>query len=373
MKILCAGPTSIDQKVLARLAESKTNPDLDPAYAAYHHSVEQKISTLLHTDAKTILMLGEAIITLEAAVCSLMEPKERVLVLSNGFFGKGFVDYVNFFGGEAVLWEGDPERGLNANDLQAFLEKDHDFALATMVHCETPSGITNDIGSLCPLLKEYGILSIVDGVSSLAGEDISFDDIQVDAFLGGSQKCLSAPVGLGSVTLSKAARAKIEQRKTPVLSYYMNLKNYYAFEGEYFPYTMNENLIYAIDEALDQAMAKDSVGEHKRYAENTRLVFERCGFSLYPKDSFSNTLTAIRTPENITSEAILNELRKEDIIISKGLGHLKEKIFRVGHMGNNISYDNFKDLYLALDRAFSNLSVKTQGSLYDTFVETMLP
>lgn len=372
MKILCAGPTSIDKKVLNAMSESKTNPDLDPLYTKYHRNVEAKISKLLNTNCPTIFMLGEAIMTLEAAICSLMEPKERVLVIYNGFFGEGFADYVQSFGGEYVKYKCDFERGIDVEELRKFLEKDSNFSIATMVHCETPSGITNDINAICNLLDEYNILSVVDSVSGIGGEYIDFDKFKVDMLLGGSQKCLSAPVGIGTVTMSQRAIEKMKNRKTKIQSYYLNLLNYFSSpDGFDFPYTMNENLVYAMDEAIDQLNSKNSLELHKKYAQNTRMIFEKCGFELYPKDFFSNTLTAVRTPEGITSSELLEEMRKRDIIISKGVGHMAEKIFRIGHMGNNINYENFKEMYLALDDSFKALGIK-KASLYEAFINSEL-
>lgn len=372
MKILCAGPTSLDEKVLKAMGESRTNPDLDPNYTKYHRGVERKISKMLKTQCPTIFMLGEGILGLEASVCSLMEKGERVLVIYNGFFGEGFADYVTNFGGKVVKFKSDFERGINLSKLRDFLEKDHDFSIATMVHCETPSGITNDIQGVCDLLNKYGILSIVDAVSSLGGEEIEFDKIGVDILLSGSQKCLSAPTGLSILTLSDRAIHKMENRKSPIPSYYMNLLHHMgSTDGFDFPYTMCENLIYAIDQAIDQANERDSIALHKAYAENTRQVFTQCGFELYPKDSYSNTVTAVRMPEKIPAEKLLEEMRKRDILISKGVGVMGEKIFRIGHMGHNINYENFAQMYQALDQSFKALGLQ-KPSLYDYFLTTDL-
>lgn len=367
MKILCSGLTSIAKNVLDKMSISKTNPDLDPEYLGYQRAVENKISKLAHTDAKSFFMLGEGIITLEGAIVSLVEKGERVLVIYNGFFGEGFADYVGYVGGEAVKFKGDFRRGINVADLKAFLEKDHDFAVATMVHCETPSGITNDVKSICELLHSYDIITVTDCVSSFAGEEIYFDEFNIDVMLSGSQKCISAPTGIGIVTLSKKAIDKINGRKTTVPSYYLNYKNYYAFnESCGFPYTQNENLIYAIDEAL-RNIPENYAFLHKKYAIATRNTLINCGFELFPKDSFSNTVTAVITPDGIKSEDILSQMRKQNIAISKGVGEYAEKIFRIGHMGHNINKANFIEMFEKLDTTFKNLGVKLNGSLKEEF------
>ena len=372
MKILCAGPTSIDPRVMEVMGKSLTNPDIDPEYEKKHRQVEKKISKLLKTEATSFIMLGEGMIGLEGAIINLVEKGDRVLVLNNGVFGAGFADFVKYYEGVPYIYEDDFRRGFDIEKLKNFLEKDHDFKVATMVHCETPSGITNDVKTICKLLNSYGILTIVDTVSGIGGEEFDFDDYKVDIALGGSQKCISAPTGLTLVTISERAKQAIRDRKKPVPSYYMNFENYYAYsDGFAFPYTMNENLTYALDLALDLLFEKDSLALHKKYAEVTREIFEKAGFELYAKDSRSNTLTAVMVPEGFVAEDIIGALREKGILISKGAGDIFEKVFRIGHMGNNISYENFLELYEKLDEVFGELGIETKVSLKEEFQKLM--
>ncbi|WBW49967.1 alanine--glyoxylate aminotransferase family protein [Peptoniphilus equinus] len=368
MKILCAGPTTMANNVREQLSVSKTNPDLDPTYAPYQRRVEAKLSALLHTTATSFFMLGEGIMGLEAAIFSLVEPEDRVLVLSNGFFGGGFAEYVKHCGGKAHVLNFEYDKGIDIETLHVFLEQDHDFKVATFVHCETPTGVTNDLVGISQLLKRYGILVITDCVSSMGGEDIHFDETGVDVMLGGSQKVLSAPVGLSLVTLSEDAKRAIASRRTPILSYYLNFKNHYDFNGAPFPYTMNENLIYAMDAALDNLMAKDAVTLHRTYSELTRRIVTNAGLKLYAKDSFSNTVTAVKMPDGIPAEALLQTMRERGIAISKGVSSFSDDLFRIGHMGENISYDNFLSLFEALDDSFRALGVTLNASMKDAFL-----
>lgn len=372
MKILCAGPTSIDPRVMEVMGKSLTNPDIDPEYEKKHRQVEKKISKLLKTEATSFIMLGEGMIGLEGAIINLVEKDDRVLVLNNGVFGGGFADFVKYYEGVPYIYQDDFRRGFDIEKLKKFLEKDHDFKVATMVHCETPSGITNDVKTICKLLNSYGILTIVDTVSGMGGEEFDFDDYKVDIALGGSQKCISAPTGLTLVTISERAKQAIRDRKKPVPSYYMNFENYYAYsDGFAFPYTMNENLTYALDLAIDLLFEKDSLALHKKYAEVTREIFEKAGFELYAKDSRSNTLTAVMVPEGFIAEDIIGALREKGILISKGAGDIFEKVFRIGHMGNNISYENFLELYEKLDEVFGELGIETKVSLKEEFQKLM--
>lgn len=370
MKLLCAGPTSIDEKVMEQMGQSKTNPDLDPEYTRVHRQIERQFSQFLHTDATSFLMLGEGIMGLEGAIASLMEPKERVLVLHNGYFGLGFSDYVKRYGGEAVELAFDYRRGIDVEKLKDFLQKDHDFALATLVHCETPSGITNNIEKICPLLHSYGILSIVDSVSGIGGEPVDFDDFCIDVLLGGSQKCISAPVGLTTVTISERAKEKIAGRKCPVAGYYMNFENYYAYKDSFdFPYTMNENLTYAFGEALQQLMEKNSLALHEKYGKETRAIVKASGLELYPLDSFSNTVTSVYMPKGYDARDFLAKMREKGIILSGGMADTLTTTFRIGHMGNNIDEKNFQLLYETMDDCFSEMGITLGQPLAQSFAK----
>lgn len=171
------------------------------------------LQTLLHASGSAYILGGEGILGLEAACASLTEAGDRVLVLDNGIFGKGFADFVSMYGGEPVLFTTDYRNPIDVEALRTFLEKDADFKYATVVHCDTPSGVRNDISKICPLLAEYGILNVVDSVAGMFGEPVDFDASCIDILCGGSQKALSAPPGLTMVWVSEKAKQAMQSRK----------------------------------------------------------------------------------------------------------------------------------------------------------------
>jgi len=212
-KLMTPGPTQVRENVLIARAQSRTNPDIDPDFFNFYQETCQLISSLLNTKNETLILAGEGILGLEAACASLTEPGDRVLVIDNGVFGKGFADFASLYGGEPVLFSSDYYQPVNPNDLRSFLKQDSNFKYATLVHCDTPSGILNDINELCPILKEFGILSVVDSVSGTFGEPVYVDDSQIDILCGGSQKVISAPPGLTFVTVSSEAKKTMKERQ----------------------------------------------------------------------------------------------------------------------------------------------------------------
>lgn len=336
--IMSAGPTSVNERVLRASQRPLVNTDLDAGYLEFHRATERKISALLHTNETSFLMLGEAMLGLDGSIASFVEPGDRVLVIYNGIFGEGFVDFVEMYGGVPVRYGTDHRRGIDLAALERFLSRDHDFKMATFVHCETPSGITNDVHGIGQLLNRYGILSVVDAVSGVAGEPFDFDRSKVDVAIGGTQKCLSALTGLTTITLSAHAKKRLFDRKTPVAGFYANFQNYLKrTDGFETPYTQSDTLVNALSEALDIALSHDFVERHARFATITRDRMATLGYELYARDSFANTVTTVLLKDGQTTDSILAQMEKKGYWLSGAMGEIAGKAFRIGHMGNNIA------------------------------------
>ncbi|MBQ8856960.1 MAG: alanine--glyoxylate aminotransferase family protein [Lachnospiraceae bacterium] len=370
-KIMTAGPTQVKENVRMARSLETTNPDLDLAFYEFYKETCDILQEMLHSTGTAYILSGEGILGLEAACASLTEPGDRVLVLDNGIFGKGFADFVTMYGGEAVLFTSDYQRPINPEDLKSFLEKDSDFKYATVVHCDTPSGVLNDISKICPMLAEYGILSVVDSVAGMFGEYVNVDESQIDILCGGSQKALSAPAGLTMLWVSDKAMKAMESRKVPVASFYANIltfRNYY--ENKWFPYTMPISDINGLRVALDNVKADESILErHAKIAEATRRAVQKAGLKLYLKEGYSNTVTVIEVPEGVTDEQILSTMRdKYHVMISGCFDVLAGKVIRIGHMGENARVEDMILTLEAMDKTFADLGVDLSCSLKEEFI-----
>ena len=151
-KMMTPGPTMVAENVRMARSLETGNPDFDPDFVEYYKETCELYSGLLHTKNESLILSGEGILGLEAAVASLTEVGDRVLVLDNGVFGKGFADFVRLYGGESVLYTVDYRREIDAGALREYLESDSDFKYATVVHCDTPSGMLNPIDKLLSLI-----------------------------------------------------------------------------------------------------------------------------------------------------------------------------------------------------------------------------
>ncbi len=373
-KIMTPGPTQVRENVRMARSLVTTNPDLDLEFYEYYKETCDLFSELLHTDNVSYILSGEGILGLEAACASLTEPGDRVLVLDNGIFGKGFADFVKIYGGESVLYTDDYRREIDVEKLAAYLEEDHAFKYATVVHCDTPTGVQNPIEQICPLLKKYGILSVVDAVSSMFGVDIDVKASQADIVCGGSQKALSAPVGLTLVCVSDDAIKAMENRKTPIASFYANLltfRDYY--KNKWFPYTMPISDIYGLRTALDNVKDDREIHtRHAKIAEATRKAVIEAGLKLYLESGFCATVSVVEVPEGVDSDKLLSTMTdKYGVMIAGCFDFLAGKVIRLGHMGENANADDVSLMLDALDKTFADLGYTLNASMKDTFLREL--
>lgn len=324
--VMTPGPTMVAKNVREARAIPCTNPDIDEDFVEVYVDTCKKISSLLFTQNETLILSGEGILGLEAACASLTEENDRVLVIDNGIY-------------------------------------------ATVVHCDTPSGMLNDIKRICPLLKSYGILTVVDSVSGMFGNEVKVDEWKIDILCGGSQKALSAPVELTFVTISEAAKKVIYNRMTPVKSFYGNLanfKNYY--KDKWFPYTMPISDICGLHEAVLN-IKPDTINRHKKIAAATRYALTKSGLKLYQKSGFSDTVTVFMIPKGTSENEILSHMKDKNILLTGSFDYLRGKVIRIGHMGENATKQNIITVFEALDKTFIEINVPMKESLKENFVE----
>ena len=368
------GPTQVAENVRMARSLACTNPDLDESFVEFYKETCELISSLLYTKNETLILGGEGILGLEAACASLTEPGDNVLVLDNGVYGKGFADFVTMYGGVPTLYTVDDKHPIDPEALEAYLEAHHDFKYATVVHCDTPSGMLNDIGSICPLLKKYGILTVVDSVSAMFGEEVRVDDFQIDLLCGGSQKAVSAPPGLTFVVVSEAAKKAMADRRTPIASFYGNLKTFEGYyEAKWFPYTMPISDIYGLRAAFDNIAADENMlSRHARIGNACRKAIVRAGLKLHLEAGFSNTVTVFDVPEETTAKAILDTMKKEhQIMLAGSFDALAGQVIRIGHMGTNANEADMTQTMRALDQTFAKLGVPLHASLGQVFEEAL--
>jgi aspartate aminotransferase-like enzyme len=339
--LMTPGPTAVPERVRAAMAREQPNPDVEAAFAERYGDLTEKLGRVYGTDDDVVVIGGEGILGLEAAIASLVEPGDRVLCLSNGLYGDGFADFVENYGGEPTLVGAAYTDPLDLDGLRAALDDADDegdandegrpFKVATMVHCETPTGTLNDLEPALELLSERGVLTVVDAVSSLGGTPVPTE--LIDVCLGASQKCFSAPPGLTTASISDAAWEAMEARDPASL--YTNFLPWRDV-SDGFPYTHLAANVAALDESLSMVLEEgldDVYDRHEAAAERCRDRGRELGLDIYPDEERSSpTVTAFHVPGRAT-DLQQRLVEEHEIVLATGLGGLADDILRVGHMG----------------------------------------
>ena len=371
-KIMTPGPTQVKDNVRAARSLITTNPDIDTSFTEYYKHTCDMLGEIIHSTGNIYILSGEGILGLEAACASLTEAGDRVLIIDNGIYGKGFGDFVKIYGGTPVYYTKDYTEPIDVAELKAYLDTDSDFKYATVVHCDTPSGMLNDVEAICPLLKEYGIMTVVDTVSASFGVPLNVDAAKIDICCMGSQKALSAPPGLTMLSVSDDAIKAMENRKTPIASFYCNIlifKNYY--KDKWFPYTMPISDIIGLNKAISNVLHdKTILKRHHIIGQAVRKAVTAAGLTLYAKGGYSDTVSVINVPEGLTDTQILDTMRDDyNILIAGCFDILAGKVFRIGHMGENANIRDVAETLSALDKTFKKLNYHLNCSMADVFID----
>ncbi len=374
MFLMTPGPTEVPDRVREAMARRMTSPDFDSEFKQFYNYLVEKIGKIYFKNSekadKDILILGgEGILGLEASISSTVGPEDKVLCISNGIYGDGFANFVENVSAEPELYSYPYDGKIDLQEVKSAAENE-DFKVATLVHCETPTGTLNNLDEILPVLRDNGIITIVDAVSSLGGTEVPTEDI--DICIGGSQKCFSSPPGLSILSVSSEAWDLIRDRGPK--SYYTNLAPWKEMwidaagsnkdregNGQEFPYTHLTSNLYALDESMNIILEEgieNVFSRHRRSAKLCREMAREMGLTLYPKPEslMSPTVTAIEVDGN--SRKLQKKIRRNyGILLATGLGELSNDIIRVGHMGHNAREHKVRYTMEALEDAATELGI----------------
>ncbi|NIA10402.1 MAG: aminotransferase class V-fold PLP-dependent enzyme, partial [Nitrospiraceae bacterium] len=244
--------------------------------------------------------------------------------------------------------------------------------LLAVVHAETSTGVCQPLEALSKIAKAHGALFLVDMVTSLGGMDVAIDEMGIDAAYSGTQKCLSCPPGLSPVSFSASAMEALKRRKSPVVSWYLDMsmvKNYWAAERKYH-HTAPINMIYGLREAL-RIIAEEGLEErfarHRLHHRALVAGIEAMGLSMLVSEGERlPMLNAIRIPEGTDDARVRKALLADyGIEIGGGLGNLAEKVWRVGLMGYSSNKQNVFLFLAALETILKGQGVKVKTGALD--------
>ncbi|HVJ51960.1 MAG TPA: aminotransferase class V-fold PLP-dependent enzyme [Aliidongia sp.] len=342
------GPSHVPDRVL-RAMDQPTMDHRGPEFQALGRAVLEGCKAVFKTKGPVIIYPSSGTGAWEAAIVNVLSPGDRVLMVETGHFASLWKSMADKLGIETEFVAGDWRHGVDANVIEEKLraDRDHRFKAVMVVHNETSTGVTSHVQRVRKAIDAAGhpALFMVDTISSLASVDYRHDEWGVDITVAGSQKGLMLPPGLGFNAVSEKALAASKTGKMP-RSYWRWDEMLAPNANGFFPYTPATNLLYGLKEALKMLNEEglDNVfARHKRHAEATRRAVRSWGLEVLAlnEDEASPVLTGVVMPEGHDADRLREViLDRFDMSLGQGLGKLKSKIFRIGHLGH------FNDLML---------------------------
>jgi alanine-glyoxylate transaminase/serine-glyoxylate transaminase/serine-pyruvate transaminase len=342
--LMIPGPIEFDPAVLSALGSPTTSHTAPNFIEIFGQALERMRKVFLCDDGQPIVLAGTGTLAMDTAACNLVEPGDRALVVSTGYFSERFAAMLERYGCKADQVSA-PVGGRPSLDEVEKALKSADYKLLVVTHVDTSTGVINDIAGLAALSRKYNTLFLVDGVCAVAGEELRMSEWGVDLALTASQKAIGVPPGLALVMAGKRAVAAFKARKTPVLNYYADWTNwlpimeaYEARKAAYFA-TPAVNLVYALNVSLGQILEEGMEARFARHAALSRAcktAICALGLGQVPtKPEFAaNTLSAPRYPQGLETAKFLPAVSKAGIILAGGLHPaIKTEYFRIGHMG----------------------------------------
>jgi alanine-glyoxylate transaminase/serine-glyoxylate transaminase/serine-pyruvate transaminase len=368
------GPSPVPDRILRALSL----PTIDhrgPEFGALGLKLTQGIKRIFKTQHPVMIYPSSGTGAWEAALVNLFSPGDHIVMYETGQFAALWGRLAGRLGlsTEILEWKGSdadlPEAPGWRHGVQAALirerlaaDKEHRIKAVCVVHNETSTGVTSDIAAVRKAIDgaKHPALLVVDSISGLASADYRHDEWGVDVTISGSQKGLMLPPGLGFNALSPRA---IEASKTAKLP-----RSYWAWDEiiemnktGYFPYTPATNLLYGLHEALEMLEAEglDKIfARHKRWSAGVRGAVEAWGLPVQCADAslHSPILTSIIVPKGIDADKLRKTiLERFDLSLGAGLGKIKGRTFRIGHLGNS------NDLTLLATLAGCEMGLKLAG------------
>lgn len=357
--LLGPGPSNANPRVLQALALPPVG-HLDPYYLQVMDEVQTLLRYVWQTDnPMTLSMSGTGSAAMEATLANVVEPGDKVLVGVMGYFGHRLVEMAGRYGADVQKLIKPWGQVFSLEELRQGLETYRPNVLA-LVHAETSTGARQPLEGVGELCREYDCLLLVDSVTSLGGVPLFLDDWKVDLSYSCSQKGLGCPPGLGPFTMSPRAVEKLENRRTKVTNWYLDislLSKYWGHERVYH-HTAPVNMNYALREALRILAEEGLENSWNRHQQNAKLLWEgltELGLTCHVEQEFRlPTLTTVRIPEGVDGKAIARQLLTEyNIEIGNGLGELAGQVWRIGLMGYNSRPENVLLLLEALKRVLN--------------------
>ena len=341
--LMIPGPIEFDPAVMEAMGAATTSHVAPDFIEAFGQALERMRHVWLAFDGQPFVVAGSGTLAMDMAVANLIEPGDRALVINTGYFSDRMAAILERYGAEVDHVRAPLGDRPSTEEVEKALLNTQ-YKVMTITHVDTSTGVLADVESWAKLSCELDTLTIVDGVCSVAGEELRQEDWCVDVALTASQKAISVPPGLALLVAGPRAMEAFRRRRHPVVNYYADWANwlpimeaYEARRPSYFG-TPAVNLIAALNVSLGQILAEGMdvrFERHRRMSRAVKAAVSALGLGQVPvRDQVAaNTLTAPRYPAGVDS-SLLEHVKAAGAILAGGLHpKIKTEYFRIGHMG----------------------------------------
>jgi alanine-glyoxylate transaminase / serine-glyoxylate transaminase / serine-pyruvate transaminase len=358
------GPTNVPERVL-RAIDRATVDHRGPEFQEMSREVLAGLKDVLRTREPVVIFPASGTGAWEAALVNTLSPGDKVLMVETGHFAVLWQAMAVRLGVQPEVIKGDWRHGADPAAIEARLAEDgrHEIKAVCVVHNETSTGVTSRIAEIRKAMDraKHPALYMVDTISSLASIDYRHDEWGVDVTVAGSQKGLMLPPGLSFNGVSRKAVAAAKAARLP-RSYWAWDEMLAANKDGWFPYTPATNLLYGLRVSLKMLLEEEGLDNvfrrHDRHAEATRRAVRAWGLEILCANpaEYSSSLTAVLMPEG-HSEIRFREvvLERFNLALGSGLTKLRDKAFRIGHLGD------FNDLMLLATLAGIEMGLALAG------------
>jgi len=343
------GPTNVPERVLRAMSR----PTIDhrgPECGLLGLEVLEGMKGIFQTSGKVVIFPSSGSGAWEGALTNTLSPGDKILMFEVGQFAALWIQVATKLGLDVEVVQTDWRHGVDVQVVEAKLREDREQKIKAVgvVHNETSSGVTSSVSAVRKAMTraQHPALLLVDVISSLASIDYRHDEWEVDVSIGGSQKGMMLPPGLGFNAISDKALAASKSARLP-RSYWDWQPMLTQNANGFFPYTPATNLLYGLRESL-QMLREEGLqnvfSRHQRHAEAARRAVRTWGLEIVALDpkEYSNSVTAVYTPAGYSADELRKViLERFNMPLGSGLGKLQNKVFRIGHLGD------FNDLMLA--------------------------
>ena len=364
------GPSDVNPRILEAMSRP-TIGHLDPAFVGMMEETKELLQYAFQTENKlTMPVSAPGSAGMEMCFVNLVEPGEKVIVCQNGVFGMRMKENVERCGATPIMVEEDWGKPVDPSAVEEALKQHPDASVVAFVHAETSTGAISDAETLVKLAHQYDCLAIVDAVTSLAGSPLKVDEWEIDAIYSGTQKCVSCTPGISPVSFSERAINKIQNRKTKVQSWFLDLNLVMGYWGSNaqrsYHHTAPINSLYGFHEALVILQEEGLENSWDRHANNHNALkagIEAMGLSFFVDEDYRlPQLNAVTVPEGVDEFAVRSTLLNSyNLEIGAGLGSMAGKIWRIGLMGFASNETNVLNCLGALDAVLSDMGADIQS------------